>query len=180
MGDLRETATLAGGCFWCIEAVFEQVRGVERCVSGYSGGHLPDPTYEQVCGGHTGHAEVVQITFDPDIVSYRELLELFFTTHDPTTLNAQAPDVGPHYRSAVFHHSDEQRETAEAVITEVSERGDWPAPIVTEVVPFEEFFAAEDYHQGYFRSNPGADYCRFIIVPKVAKLRKEHFAALKA
>lgn len=179
-GERRELATLGGGCFWCLEAVFEQVRGVERVVSGYAGGDVPDPTYEQVCSGATGHDEVVQLTFDPAVVSYAELLDLFFAIHDPTTLNMQEPDIGTQYRSAVFYHSPEQRDAAEAAIADLSKRGVWPQPIVTEVTPLAAFYPAEEYHQQYFRRNPNAGYCRVIIAPKVAKLRKEHLTLLKA
>lgn len=175
-----ETATLAGGCFWCLEAVFEQVRGVEKVVSGYTGGTAENPTYRDVCSGKTGHAEAVRIDFDPDVVSYRRLLELFFTTHDPTTLNRQGPDVGTQYRSAVFHHDEEQRRAAEEVVADFAERNVWPNPIVTELVPVGDFHAAEDYHQRYYRSNPQAGYCQVVIAPKVAKLRKEHLDLLKA
>ena len=176
----RETATLAGGCFWCLEAVFEQVRGVESVVSGYSGGHTANPTYEMVCGGRTGHAEVVQITFDPAVVSYRELLGLFFTMHDPTTLNRQGPDSGTQYRSAVYYHSAEQEAVAEEAIAELTASAVWPAPIVTEVTPIDVFYPAEEYHQEYYRRNLGQPYCQVIIASKVAKLRKEYLAALKA
>ena len=175
-----EMATLAGGCFWCLEAVYEQVRGVERVVNGYTGGSTVNPTYREVCSGDTGHAEAVQLTFDPEQVSYPELLELFFTMHDPTTLNRQGPDTGTQYRSAIFHHDEEQRRVAEEVLADFTERRVWPAPIVTELQPLDVFYDAEDYHQQYFRNNPWAGYCQFIIAPKVAKLRKEHFEALKA
>ena len=175
-----ETATLAGGCFWCLEAVYEQVRGVEKVVNGYTGGSTVNPTYREVCSGATGHAEAVQLTFDPEQVSYRQLLDLFFTMHDPTTLNRQGPDTGTQYRSAVFHHDEEQRSTAEEVVADFTERRVWPAPIVTELQPLDVFYDAEDYHQQYFRNNPSAGYCQFIIAPKVAKLRKEHFEELKA
>ena len=176
----RETATLAGGCFWCLEAVFEQLRGVESVVSGYSGGHTANPTYEMVCSGRTGHAEVVQITFDPAVVSYRELLGLFFTMHDPTTLNRQGPDSGTQYRSAVYYHSAEQKAVAEETIAELTASAVWPAPIVTEVTPIDVFYPAEEYHQEYYRRNLGQPYCQVIIAPKVAKLRKEYLAALTA
>ena len=179
-GSAPEVATLAGGCFWCLEAVFELVQGVERVDPGYVGGSVPDPTYEQVCMGHTGHAEAVQLTFDPTVVSYRELLDLFFVVHDPTTLDRQGPDVGTQYRSAVFYHSPEQREAAEQAIADLTARGAWKDPIVTEVVPLTKFFQAEEYHREYFRRNPGSGYCQAIIAPKVAKLRKERLAALKA
>ena len=174
-----EFATLAGGCFWCLEAVFEQVEGVQRVVSGYSGGHLPDPTYEQVCAGQTGHAEVVQLTFDPATVSFAGLLEVFFSVHDPTTLNQQGPDVGTQYRSAIFYHTPEQEAAAKAVIEELTEQAVWPKPVVTEVTPFTAFYPAEEYHQQYYRRNSSSGYCQVRIAPKVAKLRKERLAALK-
>jgi peptide-methionine (S)-S-oxide reductase len=175
----KETATLAGGCFWCVEAVFDDLKGVERVESGYSGGALPNPTYEQVCTGTTGHAEVVQITFDPQVVSYEELLRVFFTVQDPTTLNRQGGDIGTQYRSAIFYHSPEQKETAERVITEMNAAQIWNAPIVTEVVPAEDFYKAEQYHQGYYEQNPNQPYCRAVIAPKVAKFRKQYLERLK-
>ena len=175
-----ELATLGGGCFWCLEAVYKELRGVERVVSGYAGGHVPDPTYRAVCEGTTGHAEVVQLTFDPSAVSYRELLEVFFTIHDPTTPNRQGADVGTQYRSAVFYHSPAQRETAEQTIAELSAQGVWDSPVVTEVVPLETFYPAEDYHQDYFERNPSQPYCRAVVAPKVAKLRKHFLERLKA
>jgi peptide-methionine (S)-S-oxide reductase len=175
-----ELATLAGGCFWCLEAVYKGLRGVESVVSGYAGGDVPRPTYNQVCTGTTGHAEVVQLTFDPRAVSFRELLEVFFTVHDPTTLNRQGADVGTQYRSAIFYHSPAQRETAEQTIAELSAARLWDAPIVTEVVPFEEFYPAEDYHQNYFENNPFQPYCRAVVAPKVAKFRKQFLEKLKA
>lgn len=175
-----ETATLAGGCFWCLEAVYEQIRGVEKVVSGYTGGTTENPSYQAVCSGRTGHAEAVQIAFDPDVVSYRSLLDLFFTTHDPTTLNRQGPDVGTQYRSAVFHHDEDQRRAAEEVIADFTERNVWPNPIVTELAPLGDFHQAEDYHQQYYRNNPWAGYCQVVIAPKVAKLRKERMDLLKA
>ena len=167
-------ATLGGGCFWCLEAVFQELRGVEKVESGYSGGHVADPTYRQVCGGGTGHAEVVQITFDPSVLSYRDLLDVFFTLHDPTTLNRQGPDHGTQYRSVVFYHSPEQKRIAEEVIAEGNAAGTWGKPAVTQVVPFEKFYRAEDYHQNYYRDNPSQGYCQVMIGPKIAKLRK-HF-----
>jgi peptide-methionine (S)-S-oxide reductase len=175
----NSVATLGGGCFWCLEAVFEQLRGVESVVSGYSGGHVPNPTYEQVCGKTTGHAEVVQVTFDPAAVSYREVLEVFFATHDPTTLNRQGNDVGPQYRSAIFYHSDAQREAAELLVRELTAEKVFPNPIVTEVTPFTAFYPAEAYHQGYFRANPTQSYCGYVVAPKVAKFRKRFAAKLK-
>lgn len=179
MSGRRETATLAGGCFWCLEAVYLELRGVERVVSGYSGGARPDPTYEQVCSGATGHAEVVQITFDPGAISFRDLLDVFFTIHDPTTLNRQGGDVGTQYRSAVFFHTPEQKAAAEQAIAELSAAGTFPDPIVTEVVPMEAFYPAEDYHQNYFARNPAQPYCRAVVAPKVAKARKLHLERLK-
>ena len=174
-----ETATLAGGCFWCLEAVFEQIEGVERVESGYSGGKRPNPTYEQVCTGTSGHAEVVQVTFDPARFSFREVLEIFFAFHDPTTLNRQGPDAGTQYRSAIFHHSLEQRATAEQVIAALTESGTFDEPVVTELTPFTAFYKAEGYHQGYFRQNPNQPYCRAIVAPKVAKLREKYLSRLK-
>ena len=175
----RESATLAGGCFWCLEAVYKELRGVRSVVSGYAGGDVPRPTYSQVCEGTTGHAEVVQVTFDPRQVSFRELLEVFFTIHDPTTLNRQGADVGTQYRSAVFYHTPAQRETAEQTIAELTAAHVWDAPIVTEVTPLTEFYAAEDYHQDYFEKNPFQPYCRAVVAPKVAKLRKHFLDKLK-
>ncbi|RPI58176.1 MAG: peptide-methionine (S)-S-oxide reductase, partial [Chloroflexi bacterium] len=153
-GRGREVATLAGGCFWCLEAVYEQLRGVEKVESGYAGGHVENPTYRQVSAGKTGHAEVLQITYDPTVVSFRELLEVFFTIHDPTTLNRQGADVGPQYRSAIFYRDEGQKETAEEVLREIEAAGIWDKPIVTEVSPLEAFYKAEDYHQEYYRNNP--------------------------
>ena len=178
--ELQEVATLGGGCFWCLEGALEQVRGVTKVESGYAGGTLTDPTYDQVCDGTTGHAEVVQVTFDPKALSFRELLELFFAIHDPTTLNRQGADVGTQYRSVIFCHSPEQKQTAETLIAELNAAQIWPRPIVTEVVPFEVFYRAEDYHQEYFRRNPEQSYCQAVVAPKVAKLRKQFAAKLKA
>jgi len=178
--QIKETATLAGGCFWCLEAVFDDLRGVEDVVSGYSGGTVPDPTYNQVCAGTTGHAEVVQLTFDSQSVSFRELLQIFFTIHDPTTLNRQGADVGTQYRSAVFYHSPEQKEIAEGIIAELNIAKVWDAPIVTEVVPLTKFYPAEEYHQEYYIRNPGQGYCRAVVAPKVAKFRKQYLEKLKA
>lgn len=175
-----ELATLGGGCFWCLEAVFQDLKGVERVVSGYAGGSVPNPSYEDVCTGRTGHAEVVQVTFDPAVLSYRDLLQVFFSIHDPTTLNRQGPDEGTQYRSAIFHHGPEQERVAREVIAELERRGIWDSPIVTEVTAAPPFFPAEQYHQEYFRRNPGQGYCRVVIAPKVAKFRKEHLARLKA
>ena len=173
-----EVATLGGGCFWCLEAVYRDVRGVERVVSGYAGGQMPRPTYEQVCSGRTGHAEVVQVTFDPRVVSYRELLEVFFTIHDPTTPNRQGADVGTQYRSIVLYHSPEQEQTAREVIQELEANRVWDAPIVTQVEPLEAFYPAEEYHQRYFERNPNQPYCQIVIAPKVAKFRQKYLARL--
>jgi peptide-methionine (S)-S-oxide reductase len=169
----KDTATLAGGCFWCLEAVYDQLKGVVSVESGYMGGQRSDPTYEQVCTGQTGHAEVVQITFDPKVVSYRDLLEVFFVIHDPTTLNRQGNDVGTQYRSAIFYHSPDQKAVAEDVITHFTTEKVFSVPIVTEVVPAGPFYMAEDYHQEYFVRNPLQPYCTYVVAPKVAKLRKQ-------
>ena len=176
----RQTATLAGGCFWCLEAVFIQLQGVDSVESGYSGGSVPNPAYQQVCTGTTGHAEVVQITFDPSVVSYREILEVFFDIHDPTTLNRQGADVGTQYRSAIFYHDEEQRRVAEQVIQEMTAAKVWDDPIVTEVAPFKAFYRAEDYHQEYFARNGHQPYCRVVIAPKVSKFRKLYLGRLKS
>jgi peptide-methionine (S)-S-oxide reductase len=175
----REVATLAGGCFWCLEAVYDQLRGVDEVVSGYTGGTVPRPSYKLVCTGTTGHAEAVQITFDPAVISFRDLLDVFFTIHDPTTLNRQGADVGTQYRSAIFYHTPEQKATAEQVIKELTAARLWNDPIVTEVVPFDVFYPAEAYHQEYFVNNPDQGYCRMVVAPKVAKFRKQHLARLK-
>src|SRR5829696_6574925 len=175
-----QQATLGGGCFWCLEAVYVELRGVSKVVSGYTGGSVPNPSYQRVCSGTTGHAEVVQVTFDPAAVSYRELLEIFFTIHDPTTLNRQGADVGTQYRSAIFYHTPAQRETAEQVIAGLTAAGVWDAAIVTEVVPLEVFYPAEDYHQDYFERNPFQPYCRAVVAPKVSKFRKHFLERLKA
>lgn len=174
-----EVATLAGGCFWCLEAVYDQLKGVISVESGYAGGHVDKPTYQQVCGGRTGHAEVVRITFDPDVVSFRQLLEVFFTIHDPTTLNRQGADIGPQYRSAIFYHSPEQKATAEEVIRQLEAEKLWPDPIVTEVSPASNYYEAEAYHQEYFARNPYQGYCQVVIAPKVAKFRKKYLDQLK-
>lgn len=179
-GSRSEVATLGGGCFWCVEAVFEETKGVSKVESGYSGGFVPDPTYRQVCSETTGHAEVVQVTFDPEVISYRDVLNVFFATHDPTTLNRQGADVGTRYRSAVFYHDEEQRRISEEVISEIEAEGVWDDPIVTEVVPFDAFYRAEEYHQGYFRNNSRQPYCQVVIAPKVAKFRKQHLDKLRA
>jgi peptide-methionine (S)-S-oxide reductase len=176
----RQIATLAGGCFWCLEAVFEQLKGIDKVESGYSGGTVVDPSYHEISTGTTGHAEVVQLTFDPAVISFREILEVFFTIHDPTTLNRQGADIGPQYRSAIFYHSPEQEATARAVIEEIGNAGIWGDPIVTEVAPFDVFYRAEDYHQEYFRRNLGQPYCQVVIAPKVTKFRKRYLAKLKA
>lgn len=175
----KEVATLGGGCFWCLEAVYDELQGVEDVVSGYTGGKVVNPSYQQVCTGTTGHAEVIQVTFDPAVVSFKEILEVFFTIHDPTTLNRQGADVGTQYRSAIFYHTSEQKATAEQVIAEINAAHIWDAPIVTEVTPFETFYPAEDYHQEYFLWNPGQGYCRVVIAPKVAKFRQKYLARLK-
>ena len=175
----KEVATLGGGCFWCLEAVYDQLKGVLSVESGYSGGEVPNPSYRLVCNGTTGHAEVTQITFDPVQVSFRELLQVFFTIHDPTTLNRQGGDVGTQYRSVIFYHSPDQKAVAEAVIAELIEQGVWSNPIVTEIAPFEKFYLAEDYHQEYFANNSGQPYCQVVIAPKVAKFRKKYLEQLK-
>ena len=171
---MREIATFAGGCFWCMEAVFLPLRGVEKVVSGYTGGTAKDPTYRQVCGGTTGHAEAVEITFDPAVVSFDELLEIFFALHDPTTKDRQGADVGTQYRSAIFYRSPAQKAAAEAMIAKLDREKIFPAPIVTEVVPAGTFYPAEDYHQNYFAQNSGQPYCQAVISPKVAKLRTKY------
>jgi len=175
-----ETATLGGGCFWCVEAAFLDLKGVTAVVSGYAGGPQPNPSYKQVCTGSTGHAEVVQVTFDNAAIDYRTILEVFFTVHDPTTLNAQGADVGTQYRSVIYWHTDAQRETALAVIAQLTRDGVWPNPIVTEVAPLPTFYPAEDYHQDYYRRNPFQGYCQAVISPKLAKLRKRHRELLAA
>jgi peptide-methionine (S)-S-oxide reductase len=178
--NTTEVATLGGGCFWCLEAVYDQLKGVISVESGYEGGHVKNPAYKAVCTGMTGHAEVVRVTFDPNVVSFRDLLNVFFTIHDPTTLNRQGADVGTQYRSAIFYHSPEQRATAEQVIAEMSAAGVWNKQIVTQVVPTEMFYIAEDYHQEYFARNPNQGYCQMVIAPKVAKFRKHYLQQLKA
>lgn len=173
-------AIFGGGCFWCLEAVFEQLRGVERVVSGYCNGHLPDPTYRAVCSGTTGHAEVVRITYDPAVIAFDDLLDIFFVIHDPTTLNRQGADVGTQYRSGVFYQTEQEREQAIAKIAQLNAAGVWSAPIVTEVTAAATFYPAEEYHQGYFRTNPDQQYCQYVVAPKVAKLRKYFTQKLKA
>ncbi|MGH8751044.1 MAG: peptide-methionine (S)-S-oxide reductase MsrA [Burkholderiales bacterium] len=174
-----EIATLAGGCFWCLEAVFDELQGVESVESGYMGGTTANPTYEQVCNGRSGHAEVVQIRFNPARVSFRDLLEVFFVVHDPTTLNRQGNDAGTQYRSAIFYHSPEQKAAAEDVIKTLNSANIWSSPIVTQVIAAQIFYQAEDYHQEYFQRNPSQPYCQFVVEPKVAKLRKHFLAKLK-
>ncbi|MDB5824836.1 MAG: msrA [Herminiimonas sp.] len=165
-----ELATLGGGCFWCLEAVYQQLKGVQHVESGYTGGQVKNPSYEQICDGNTGHAEAVKIEFDPAIVSYREILEIFFTIHDPTTLNRQGNDVGTQYRSVIYYHSPQQLDCAKHVIAEMANV--WDAPLVTELLPVETWYKAEDYHQNYYRNNPLQGYCAFVVAPKVAKFRK--------
>ncbi len=174
-----ETATLGAGCFWCVEAVFDNLKGVEDVVSGYSGGQTENPTYQQVCSETTGHAEVIQVKFNPNEISFKEILQVFFSVHDPTTLNRQGNDVGSSYRSAIFYHSDEQKRVAEEVIKEVTEEGVYDNPIVTEVAPFNKFYTAEGYHQEYFANNPNQPYCAAVVAPKVAKFRKKFVERLK-
>lgn len=175
----KETATLAGGCFWCLEAVFDEMRGIESVESGYMGGKTPNPTYEQVCSGKTGHAEVVQLTFEPSVVSFKEILEVFFVIHDPTTLNRQGNDEGTQYRSAIYYHSPDQKAVAEQVIANLGSGNVYDEPIVTEVAAASQFYRAENYHQEYFRRNPGQPYCAYVVRPKVAKFRKHFLEKLK-
>lgn len=175
---MTELATLGGGCFWCLEAVFQNLKGVMKVESGYAGGPAPNPTYEQVCSGRTGHAEVVQVTFDPAVISYYDLLEVFFAIHDPTTLNRQGGDMGTQYRSAIFSHTPDQQVTAEKVIKDLEAAQLWNGTIVTEVTPLKEFYRAEAYHQNYYRSNPMQPYCLAVIAPKVAKFRRHRLAGL--
>ena len=175
-----EQATLGGGCFWCLEAVFEQLRGVNKVESGYSGGSVADPSYERVCSGQTGHAEVVQVTFDPSKISYSDILDVFFAIHDPTTLNRQGADVGTQYRSVIFYHTTAQKEVAENKIAELNNAKICGDPIVTEVAPLKSFYRAENYHQKYFQDNPGQPYCQAVISPKVAKFRKQFAGRLRA
>ena len=175
----QETATLAGGCFWCLEAVFDEMKGVLSVESGYSNGHVPNPTYRAVCNGDTGYAEVVQVKFDPSIISFRDLLNVFFAIHDPTTMNRQGGDVGTQYRSAIFYQTPEQRETAETLIRELDAQKIWNSPIVTEVTAIDQFYIAEDYHQEYFAHNQFQPYCQAVVAPKVAKFRKHFLDLLK-
>lgn len=174
-----EVSTLGGGCFWCTEAVFKLIRGVEKVESGYSGGWVENPTYEQVSTGTTGHAEVVQISFSPDVISFREILEIFFASHDPTTLNRQGNDVGPQYRSVIFYHNDQQKAEAKQVIKELTEAKTWKESIVTNIEPFKAFYRAEEYHQNYFKQHPEKTYCQLVILPKIEKLQKYYFPKLK-
>jgi peptide-methionine (S)-S-oxide reductase len=174
-----ETATLGAGCFWCVEAVFDDLKGVEDVVSGYSNGQTQNPTYREVCNGDTGHAEVIQVKFDPEVISYRDILKVFFAVHDPTTLNRQGGDIGTQYRSAVFFHSPEQEKIAHEVIAELTDENIWGAPIVTEVTPISNYFPAEDYHQEYFANNPNQPYCMAVVAPKVAKFRQKFLEKLK-
>lgn len=175
-----ETATLAAGCFWCVEAVFDDLKGVEDVVSGYAGGHTENPTYRQVCDGNTGHAEVAEIRFDPSVISFKDILRVFFSVHDPTTLNRQGNDIGTQYRSAIFYHNDEQKRDAEEVIKEITDEGVYDDPIVTELVPLKKFWPAEDYHQEYFANNPNQPYCQAVVSPKVRKFRQKFADRLKS
>ncbi|WP_419162694.1 peptide-methionine (S)-S-oxide reductase MsrA [Candidatus Palauibacter sp.] len=179
MNERTETATLAGGCFWCLEAVYQLLDGVGTVKSGYAGGHSDNPTYQQVCTGRSGHAEVVRISFDPDTITFDDLLDIFFTIHDPTTLNRQGGDIGTQYRSAIFHESEQQRVAAERKIAEITAAGIWPDPIVTEIAPLETFYPAERYHDDYLRRNPTQPYCQAVVAPKVAKFRRQHLQRLK-
>lgn len=176
---ISELATLGGGCFWCLEAVYQELKGINQIVSGYAGGDLDNPTYQQVSTGTTGHAEVVQLSYDPEQISYRQILRVLFAIHDPTTRDRQGADVGPQYRSIILYHDQEQREIAEDVIAEIETAGLYPEPIVTEVAPLKAFYRAEDYHQNYYRDNPQQSYCQFVIAPKMAKFRKEFIDQLK-
>lgn len=176
----KEVATLGGGCFWCLEAVYDELEGIELVQSGYAGGHVENPTYRAVCTGSTGHAEVVQITYDPDVITFADLLDVFFTIHDPTTLNRQGADIGTQYRSAIYYHDDAQKQVAEQKIQQVTDESWWNDPIVTEVAPLDTFYVAEDYHQNYYANNPNQGYCRVVIAPKVAKLRQKFTSRLKA
>ncbi len=179
MNKKNEITTLGGGCFWCLEAVYDQLEGVLDVVSGYAGGHVPNPDYKSVCNGTTGHAEVVQVTFDPAVITFKEILEVFFTIHDPTTLNRQGADVGTQYRSEIFYHADEQKFAAKQVIAEIEAAKIWPAPIVTAISALDTFYPAEDYHQEYFERNPYQGYCRAVVAPKVVKFRQKFAHRLK-
>jgi peptide-methionine (S)-S-oxide reductase len=178
--DREEVATLAGGCFWCMEAIYKNVRGVQRVLSGYTGGHKVNPTYEEVCSDKTGHAEAIDITFFTDVISYREILEIFFSVHNPTTLNKQGNDMGTQYRSAIYYHDELQKLIAEEVIQEINKAKIWDAPIVTEIKPYTKFYSAEEFHRDYFERNPEKAYCQVIIAPKVAEFRKKWETKLKA
>ncbi len=178
-GHEREVATLAGGCFWCLEAIFKEVRGIEKIVSGYSGGTIVNPSYAAVCSGATGHAESVQLIYDPKKISFKEILDIFFAVHDPTTLNRQGADVGTQYRSAIFYHSPEQQAEAEETILQLNASRDRRVPVVTQVAPFTDFYPAEDYHQEYFSRNPGQPYCSVVIAPKLDKFRKQYIKKVK-
>ncbi len=180
MANKFETATIGGGCFWCVEAIYQDVNGVEQVVSGYAGGAVKDPTYQQICTGTTGHAEVTQITFDPEVISFEDILYIFWRTHDPTTLNRQGADVGTQYRSIILYHNDEQKAIAEKSRQETDVSDLWSTPIVTEIVPLTEFYAAEAYHQNYYRTNPNQPYCQMVIDPKVNKFRKAFQDKLQA
>jgi peptide-methionine (S)-S-oxide reductase len=175
----KEIATLGGGCFWCLDPLYADLVGVGKVEAGYAGGKVSDPTYQQICTGTTGHAEVVQVTFDPNVITYEEILKIFFTVHDPTTLNRQGADVGTQYRSVIFYHDETQKETAERVVREIESEGIWNDPIVTQISPFDIFYVAEAYHQDYFKNNPEQGYCRVVIAPKVTKFRKSFTAQLK-
>ncbi|TAH50971.1 MAG: peptide-methionine (S)-S-oxide reductase [Chloroflexota bacterium] len=177
--DKLQVATLGGGCFWCLEAIYKDIQGVSAVISGYAGGHTKNPTYEQVCSHMTGHAEVVNVTFDPNVISYQDILDIFFSIHDPTTLNRQGNDVGDQYRSAIFYHDAEQKRVAEGTIKALTEAHAFHDPIVTQVVPLDEFYPAENYHQDYFKNNPNQPYCRFVVAPKVNKFRKSHADLMK-
>ncbi|HKW04372.1 MAG TPA: peptide-methionine (S)-S-oxide reductase MsrA [Nitrososphaerales archaeon] len=179
MSQNFETATLGGGCFWCTEAIFSELKGVESVESGYSGGSVPNPSYEDVCAGETGHAEVVKVKFDPNVISYTDILRVFFSAHDPTTLNRQGADVGTQYRSVIFYHGEQQEQIAKQVMKEVNDSKIWSTPAVTEIVPFKAFYPAEEYHKDYFERNPRQPYCQVVIAPKVAKFRKHYFDRLK-
>lgn len=179
MANNLELATLGNGCFWCTEAIYQDLKGVHKVESGYSGGSTNNPTYQQICTGRTGHAEVIQVTFDPEVISYEDLLYIFWRTHDPTTLNRQGADVGTQYRSVIFYHNDAQKAIAEKSLAETDASDLWPNPIVTEITPFSKFYVAEKYHQNYYRDNPNQGYCRVVIDPKVSKFRKEFGDRLK-
>ncbi len=178
--SVREVATLGGGCFWCLEAVYDIMQGIEKVESGYTGGMVVNPSYEQVCQGTTGHAEVVQVTYDPNRVSYKDILTVFFSTHDPTTLNRQGNDVGTQYRSAIFYHDEVQKQAAENIIEELERQNIWDQPIVTEIAPLAKFYPAEAYHQDYFKQNPSQAYCQFVVAPKVTKFRQQFASKLKS